>query len=151
MAVGNEITWDMFIAHFLEKLFPKDMHSKKEIEFLELKLGNSTVVEYATKFEELVKFCPYYNSETAEGPKCIKFKSGLRPEIKQHIGYQDIHHFFVMVNKCKSYDEDNRARSSHYKSLNEKKEKSHNRGELYSASAKKGKQKVDQKVACGKE
>lgn len=41
---------------FLEKYFPKDVSSKKEIESLELKQGNMRIVEYAAKFEELVKF-----------------------------------------------------------------------------------------------
>lgn len=45
------------------------MLSKKEIEFLELKQGNMTVVEYAVKFEELVKFCPHYNGRDVEGSK----------------------------------------------------------------------------------
>lgn len=50
------------------------MCGKKEIEFLELKQGNSTVAEYAAKFEELVKFCPHYNGAAAEASKCIKFE-----------------------------------------------------------------------------
>lgn len=45
------------------------------------------IVEYVAKFEELVKFCPNYNGAVAEGSKCIKFENGLRPEIKQGIGY----------------------------------------------------------------
>lgn len=49
--------------------------------------------------EELMKFCPYYNGVAAEGSKCIKFESGLRPEIKQDIGYQEIHQFSVLVSK----------------------------------------------------
>lgn len=48
----------MFRAHFLEKYFPKDVRSKKEIKFLNLKLGNMIVVKYASKFKEMVKFCP---------------------------------------------------------------------------------------------
>lgn len=40
---------------FLKNYFSKDVCSKKEIEFLELKQGNMTVVEYSTKIEELVK------------------------------------------------------------------------------------------------
>lgn len=44
-----------------------DVCSKKKIEFLELKQENSTVAEYATKFEELVKFYQHYNSVDVEG------------------------------------------------------------------------------------
>ena len=76
----------MLRVHFLEKYFREDLRSKKEIEFLELKRGNMTVVEYAAKFEELVKFCPHYNGAAAKGLKCIKFESELHHEIKQYIG-----------------------------------------------------------------
>lgn len=59
-----------------------------EIEFLKLNQINMIVVEYTARFEELVKFCPYYNGVADEGLKCIKFESGLHPDIKQGIGYQ---------------------------------------------------------------
>lgn len=67
---------------FLEKYFPKDVRNKKEIKFFELKQGYSTFAEFVAKFEELVKFYPYYNAAAAEGYNCIKFESDLRPEIK---------------------------------------------------------------------
>ncbi|XP_050888712.1 uncharacterized protein LOC127093855 [Lathyrus oleraceus] len=73
--VGTEITWVVFRVHFLEKYFLEDVRSKKEIEFLELKQGNSTVTKYVAKFKKLVKFCPYYNGAAAEGSKCIKIRS----------------------------------------------------------------------------
>ena len=57
----------------------------------------------------------------------------------------------MLVNKCRIYDEDNRPRSTHYKSFSGKKWKDHNRVKLYNASAEKGKQKADQKVVGGKE
>lgn len=41
--------------------------SKKEIEFLELKQGNMTIVESTTKFEELVRFFPHYNGAAVGG------------------------------------------------------------------------------------
>lgn len=116
-----EVALVVFRVQFLEKYFLEDVHSKKEIEFLELKQGNSAVVEYATKFEELVKLCLHYNSVTIEGSKFIKFERGLRPDIKQVIGYQEICRFSVLVNKCTLYDEDSRVRSTHYKSISEKK------------------------------
>ncbi|XP_050878589.1 uncharacterized protein LOC127082396 [Lathyrus oleraceus] len=99
----------------------------------------------------MVNFCPYYNSVAAEGLMCIKFGSWLCPKIKQGIGYQEICRFSVLVNKCRIYDEDNRARFSHYKSLSVKKGKDQSRGKLYSDLAKKGKQKANQKAACGKD
>ena len=46
-AAGEVITWDVFVREFLRKYFPEDVRGKKEIEFLELRQGNSTVTEYA--------------------------------------------------------------------------------------------------------
>lgn len=57
----------MFKVQFLDKYFPKDMCSKKDIKFIELKQGNMTVVEYAAKFGELLKFCSYYNGANCGG------------------------------------------------------------------------------------
>ncbi|XP_050916421.1 uncharacterized protein LOC127131547 [Lathyrus oleraceus] len=71
--------------------------------------------QYAAKFEELVKFCPYYNGAAANASKYIKFENGLLLEIKQGIGYQWIRRFLELVNKWRIYNEDNRAQPAHYK------------------------------------
>ncbi|XP_020204902.1 uncharacterized protein LOC109790198 [Cajanus cajan] len=77
--------------------------------------GKDSVAEYVTKFEDLVKFCPMYDGVGNEEDKCVKFVSGLRPEIKQVFNYQGITQYHELVNKCRVYDEDNRARVTHYK------------------------------------
>lgn len=120
------------------------MRSKKEIEFLKLKQVKMTVYEYVAKFEELVKFCPYYNGAVFGWSKCVEFESGLRPEIKQGIGYQKTHSFSMLVNKCRIYDEDNIACFAQYKSLSENKGKNQYYGKLYSDIADKGKQKASE-------
>lgn len=109
-----------------------------------------TVAEYAAKFEELVKFCPHYNSAATEGSKCIKFKTVLRSKIKQGIRCQEICWFSVLVKKCNIYDDDSRARSAHYKSLSEKRGKDQNCGKSYGNSPDKGKHKDEQNTASGK-
>jgi len=53
---GEGVTWAVFRREFLNRYFPKDVRRKKEIEFLELKKGDMSVTEYASKFVELVKF-----------------------------------------------------------------------------------------------
>ncbi|XP_058760882.1 uncharacterized protein LOC131634252 [Vicia villosa] len=85
---GIKVTWALFRDAFLENYFPEDVHGKKEVEFLELKQGNGIVAEYAAKFQELIKYCPYYNTMNAERSKCLKFVNGLRHYIKKSIGYQ---------------------------------------------------------------
>ncbi|XP_020230143.1 uncharacterized protein LOC109810937 [Cajanus cajan] len=42
---GVQLNWDNFKKVFLEKYFPDDVRSQKEVEFLELKQGNDTVAE----------------------------------------------------------------------------------------------------------
>ena len=59
-----------------------------------------SVMEYAAKFVELAKFYPHCTAETAEFSKCIKFKNGLRVDIKRVIGYQKIRNFSELVFKC---------------------------------------------------
>ncbi|XP_050875582.1 uncharacterized protein LOC127079213 [Lathyrus oleraceus] len=98
-----------------------------------------------------MNFCPCYNIVVTEGHKCIKFESKLRSEIKQGIEYQEIRQFFVLVNRCRIYDEDRRSQSAHYKSLSENKGKAKNSGKPYGNSSNKGKHKADQKEAGGKE
>ncbi|MCI65866.1 gag polyprotein-related, partial [Trifolium medium] len=49
-----------------------------------------TVAEYTAKFESLSAFSPYYNTVEAEYDKCVKFESGLRPEVKHLIGFSEI-------------------------------------------------------------
>lgn len=56
----------MFRVQLLEKYFYEDVRSKKRIKLLELKQGNMMFAEYAAKFEELVKFFPYYNGVALE-------------------------------------------------------------------------------------
>ncbi|XP_058740934.1 uncharacterized protein LOC131613264 [Vicia villosa] len=140
---GEVITWAVFSREFLRKYFLEDVRGKKQIEFLELKQRNSAITEYAAKFVEHVQFYPHYTAETAEFSKCIKFESGLRPEIKRAIGYQQIRRFPKLVNSCRIYEEDSRAHSAHYKSLSEKRGKQNmNRGRPYDAPADRGKHKM---------
>ena len=86
-ALGEVITWAAFSKEFLRKYFPKHVHGKKEIEFLELKQENLTVTEYTSRFMELAKYYPYYSEVTDEFSTCLQFENGLRLEIKQAIGY----------------------------------------------------------------
>ncbi|XP_058762057.1 uncharacterized protein LOC131635457 [Vicia villosa] len=139
-ATSEVITWVVFNREFMRKYYPEDVRGKKEIEFLELKQGNLSVIEYAAKFVELSKLYPHYNEATAEFSKCIKFENRLRPEIKKANEYQKICNFPDLVDSCRIYEEDNNA---HYKIINEKRGKlQHNRGKPYDAPAGKGKQKV---------
>ncbi|MCI37778.1 hypothetical protein A2U01_0059004, partial [Trifolium medium] len=98
-ADGVVITWEMFKREFLMKYFPADVRNRKVVEFMELKQGNMSVAEYAAKFESLCAFSPHYNTVEAEYDKCVKFESGLYPDIKHLIGFSEIRDFPTLVNK----------------------------------------------------
>ncbi|CAL0311017.1 unnamed protein product [Lupinus luteus] len=74
-AEEQTVTWESFKGKFLQKYFPADLKRKKELEFLWLEQGNMTVGEYAAKFEEMAKYCPYYNLDTNGRSKCANFES----------------------------------------------------------------------------
>ncbi|XP_050886322.1 uncharacterized protein LOC127091682 [Lathyrus oleraceus] len=125
---------------FLRKYFPEDVRGKKEIDFLEMKQGNLSITEYASRFVELVKFHPHYSEVTVELLKCIKLKNGLHPKIKQVIGYQQTRRFPELVNNCRNYEDDSKAQSAYYKGLSERRGKQNlNYGKPYSAPANRGK------------
>ncbi|KAK7301741.1 hypothetical protein RJT34_12613 [Clitoria ternatea] len=119
----NQLTWNDFKTCFLEKYFPDTVRSRKELEFMELKQGSMTVEEYATRFEELCLFYPPFQQPGTESSKCLKFENGLesskclkfenglRSDIKRACRYHEIRSFPALVNKCRIFEEDDRAHS----------------------------------------
>jgi hypothetical protein len=104
-AGGEVVTWAWFKTEFLRKYFPEDLRTKKEVKFLNLKQEKRSVAEYAAKFEELSRICPYINVEDAMVSKCVKFESSLRPDIYQYMCIQEIRDFDTLVHKCRKFDE----------------------------------------------
>jgi len=130
-ASGIAVSWDIFKEEFMRKYFPTDVKSRKEIEFLELKQGSMSVAKYASKFEELSRVFLYINEEGAEASKCIKFESGLRPEIYQYMWFHEIRDFATLMNKCRMFDEACKAKKSFYKMVSDNKGKGCDRGKPY--------------------
>jgi hypothetical protein len=97
------------------------------------------VVMDSAKFEELSRFCSYINVEDAMVSKCVKFESGLRPDIYQYMCIQEIRDFDTLVHKCRMFDDAGRVKVNHYKAMNEKKGKGHGFGKPYNKD--KGKKK----------
>ncbi|GAU29258.1 hypothetical protein TSUD_392080 [Trifolium subterraneum] len=143
---GVVITWEMFKRKFFNKYFPSDVKNKKVVEFMKLEQGNMSVVEYAAKFESLCAFSPHYNTPEAENDKCVKFESGLRPDIKHIIGFAEIRNFTTLVAKARICDEDGKAKSNYFKAV---RGKSQDRAKPYEVKGKgsarggKGKEKMD--------
>ena len=133
---GIALTWAVFRRAFLRRYFPEDIRGKKEIEFLELKQGNKTVSEYASKFTELAKYYAHYtNDADGEFSKCIKFENGLRDEIKQGIRYQRIRRFPDLVDCSRILEEDLASTKSNARGYVDRKGKQQmDRGKPYDRS-----------------
>ncbi|KAF1877044.1 hypothetical protein Lal_00033597 [Lupinus albus] len=65
-----------------------------------------SVGDYAAKFEELARFCPYSELEVDVRSKCSKFESDLKPKLKSMFGHQEMADFPTLVNKCRMYEDD---------------------------------------------
>ncbi|MCI75243.1 cellular nucleic acid-binding protein, partial [Trifolium medium] len=50
----------------------------------------------------------------------VKFENGLRPDIKQLIGFSETKNFPMLVNKSRICDKDGKAKANYYKAVNEK-------------------------------
>ncbi|MCI51900.1 cellular nucleic acid-binding protein, partial [Trifolium medium] len=74
----------------------------------------------------------------AENDKCVKFESGLRPDIKHLIGFSQIRDFATLVDKSGICDDDGRAKTSYYKAMSDKRGKGQDRGKPYYNRGKRG-------------
>ena len=75
--------WGEFRELFIGKFFPALARHAKAREFLELKQGNMTVLEYVAKFTELARFGDDYVA--IDMAKVQKFKDGLNLYIRGKI------------------------------------------------------------------
>nr|KYP65957.1 hypothetical protein KK1_012235 [Cajanus cajan] len=82
---------------------------------MQLKQGNMTIGEYASKFEELGKYSVFFYHPN-EGMKCIKFEDGLRLELRKTVGILEISNFLTLIHKCHflegfDHNKDNREKN----------------------------------------
>ena len=77
------MTWEEFSELFKGKYFPAFTRHAKAREFLELKQGTMTVLEYVAKFTELARFADDYVATNIA--KVRKFEDGLKLSIRGKI------------------------------------------------------------------
>ncbi|XP_027927647.1 uncharacterized protein LOC114184538 [Vigna unguiculata] len=99
---GGIVPWEDFKASFLENYFPKDLKKQKAREFLELKQGNMSIGEYASKFHELMKYWPYHQNNGEE--LCAHFENGLRADVRTTISIFQITDLSTLLSKCRIYE-----------------------------------------------
>ena len=74
------MTWGEFRELFMDKFFPASARHAKAREFLGLKQGNMTMLEYVAKFTELARFGDDYVA--TDMAKVRKFEDGLKLSIR---------------------------------------------------------------------
>ena len=77
------MTWVEFHELFIGKYFPDTARHAKAQEFLELKQGTMTVIEYVARFTELARFAEDYMA--TDLAKVKRFENGLRLSIRRRI------------------------------------------------------------------
>ena len=77
------MTWAEFHELFMRKYFPTTTRHAKAQEFLELKQGAMTVIEYVARFTELARFADDYVA--IDAAKVRRFENGLRLSIRGKI------------------------------------------------------------------
>ena len=73
------MTWAKFHDLFMGKYFPDTARHAKTREFLELKQGTMTILEYVARFKELAYFVDDYVA--TDMAKVRRFKNGLKLSI----------------------------------------------------------------------
>ena len=77
------MTWAEFYELFMGNYFPATSRDAKAQEFLELKQGAMTVIEYVARFTELARFADDYVATNLA--KVKRFENGLRLSIRGRI------------------------------------------------------------------
>ena len=77
------MTWAEFHGLFMSKYFPTTARHAKAQEFLELRQGTMTVMEYMARFIELVHFGDDYVA--TDMTKVRRFENGLKLSIRSKI------------------------------------------------------------------
>ena len=77
------MAWEELCGLFMEKYFPASTRNAKAREFLELRQGTMTVLEYVAKFIELARFAD--DNVATDMAKARKFEDGLKLSIRGKI------------------------------------------------------------------
>ncbi|XP_057747359.1 uncharacterized protein LOC130966561 [Arachis stenosperma] len=103
----GDIPWNTFKDEFYKKYFPRAARDAKEMELMQLKQGNTTIAEYARKFDDLCRFSKICQGNPAdfEEWKCLKFEGGLREELMNSVVPLEVRNFAELVNKSKLVEE----------------------------------------------
>ncbi|XP_042485955.1 uncharacterized protein LOC122066195 [Macadamia integrifolia] len=102
VALQPNLTWDHFKVAFYNNYFPDSVRERKETEFMELKQGSNSVLEYQQDFEKLFFALEHLKGNQA---KAKRFEKGLRPTIGVVLVAQYLHSYTQVVQAAKSIED----------------------------------------------
>ncbi|KAJ9544983.1 LOW QUALITY PROTEIN: hypothetical protein OSB04_024690 [Centaurea solstitialis] len=97
----ESLSWESFKTRFFEQFCPIDLLEK---EFLELKQGNMSMIEYETQFNRKARFALRFLS--SEHERIEHFVDGLRREIREFVSNRDIPSFNKAVEYARRREHD---------------------------------------------
>nr|XP_009410153.1 PREDICTED: uncharacterized protein LOC103992242 [Musa acuminata subsp. malaccensis] len=97
-AGGNVVTWEQFKDAFYEQFFPDSVRFEKQQEFLSIRQGNRTVMEYDHHFTELAQFSPYIAFN--ESQRARHFERGLRSSIRKSVAVLILPTYAEVLNRA---------------------------------------------------
>ncbi|GJN37216.1 hypothetical protein PR202_gb26174 [Eleusine coracana subsp. coracana] len=93
---GHIVLWDEFKNAFRSHFIPSGVMERKLQQFLDLKQGGRTVLEYSQKFNHLAQYAPLYVD--SEAKKRAAFRRGMNPTLKEKLTWQTTGTFNDLVN-----------------------------------------------------
>ncbi|XP_073138276.1 uncharacterized protein [Henckelia pumila] len=101
------LTWAEFRRIFYAKYFTEDVRSRMIREFMSLRQGDRSVVEYISQFERGCRFVPMIAESPQE--KLRQFVEGLRAEIRHDVRMADVFTYESAVSRALRSEEGRRA------------------------------------------
>jgi hypothetical protein len=92
-------SWEEFAEAFTEYHIPKGIMEAKAEEFRNIKMGKNRVIEYTTRFTNLLHYAPSY-VVNSQKEKLYYYCKGLNPHIKLKFGGIESNTLRALVDRC---------------------------------------------------
>ncbi|XP_012477659.1 uncharacterized protein LOC105793279 [Gossypium raimondii] len=103
VTLNDRVSWDFFQNEFKKKYVSQLFINRKKKEFLELKQGNQTVIEYEREFVQLSKYAR--NIVSNEEEMCLRFKDGLNDDIRMAVVALNLQEFVELLERVQQVEE----------------------------------------------
>ena len=98
LPAGTRLTWNEFVAAFKAHHIPTSLMRRKMAEFLALKQGSQTILQYAQTFNQLAQYGGYHVDTDEKKQDC--FRRGLNTKFQDKLALTTCDNFTELVNKA---------------------------------------------------